>query len=182
MQNEDQIRQIVQDELKNDKSIVGPLAVPYHTHSGNSSDGPMIEPLIGLKNVQRYFYTNEIVLTPNQIKALHTTPITLVASQLTNSFIVVEGISLKNNFNSVAFTGANNLEFRYTDASGIKVTADIANTFINSASTAYAHVAGIITAFTPVTAAPIVVTVPTANPGAGNGSIAIIIKYRVITF
>lgn len=129
-----------------------------------------------------------ITLTSAQILALNTTPIKLIPAPNTlttaggiASVIIVEGITVKNTFNSIAYTGINNLEFRYTDGSGVKVTADIASTFINSASTAYNHVAGIITSFTPATNAPIVVVVPTANPGAGNGNLTFLIKYRIIS-
>lgn len=129
-----------------------------------------------------------ISLTSAQILALHTTPIVLVPTPtllLTAggkaSVIIIEGITAKNAFNSIAYTGGNNLEFRYTDGSGTKVTADMASTFINSASTAYDHVAGIVTEFTPTKNASVVVAVPTANPGAGNGGLTFVVKYRIIS-
>src|SRR3990167_37345 len=121
------------------------------------------------------------LLTSAQILALNTTPITLIQA-IPNSFIVVEGITARLNFNTTAYTGANNLEFRYTDASGVKVTADMINTFLNSAATAYDNVAGVEAELTPVINSPIVVRVPTANPGAGNSTLDLFIKYYVVTF
>lgn len=120
-------------------------------------------------------------LTSAQILALNGTVVTLIPAFL-QSVIIVEGIEARLNFNSIAYTGANALEFRYTGASGTKVTADMASTFINSASTAYDHVAGVVTELTPVINAPIVVRVPTANPGAGNSTLDLFIKFRIVSF
>ena len=121
-----------------------------------------------------------ITLTSAQILALNT-PITIIPAFLT-SVIIVEGITARLNFNTTAYTGANALEFRYTGATGAKVTADMASTFINSAATAYDHVAGVTTELTPVINAPIVAVVPTANPATGNSTMDLFIRYRVITF
>lgn len=120
-------------------------------------------------------------LTSAQILALNTTPITLIPAFL-QSVIIVQGITARLNFNSIAYTGANNLEFRYTNASGVKISSDISNTFINSAVTSYGHVAGTATELVPVFNSPIVVRVPTANPGAGNSTLDLFIKYHIITF
>ncbi len=124
---------------------------------------------------------SRVRLTSAQILALFTTPITVVPAFL-RSIIIVERITAKNNFNTTAYTGANNLEFRYTDASGAKVTADMAAAFINSAATAYDHVAGVVTELTPVLNAPIVVRVPTANPATGDGTIDLYIRFRLAKY
>lgn len=131
--------------------------------------------------LREYLQRARYRLTTAQILALNTTPITIVPAYLL-SLIIVEGITAKNNFNTTAYTGGNNLEFRYTGAAGAKVTADMASTFINSSATAYDHVAGVVTELTPVINTPIVVRVPTANPATGDGSIDLFIKYRVVTF
>lgn len=122
-----------------------------------------------------------VSLTSAQIKALNTTPITLVSAQGAGKTVMVDEIFLKNTFNANAFAGSNALEFRYTDASGAKVTADIANTFINLSATGYASVKGVVTALTPVANAPIVVRVPTADPTAGDGAITGFVRYHVVT-
>lgn len=161
--------------------------IPVHAHTG--SDSPQIDPN-DLANFSNYAQIIQVTLSSTQILALHTTPVTLIASIGTgstntniNSLIIVEGITAKIYAGGTAYTGANNLEFRYTDASGAKVTADIANTFINTTANtqAYAHVAGVVTALTPVASSPIVVCVPTANPAAGTGKIVLWIKYRVVS-
>ena len=120
-------------------------------------------------------------LTSAQILALNTTPITIVPKFL-NSFIIVEGITAELNFNATAYANANNLEFRYTNGSGAKVTADMASSFINSAATAYNHVAGVTTELTPVLGADIVAFVPTADPITGDSVMNLFIRYRLVKF
>jgi hypothetical protein len=184
------IRQIVQDELKKSQvaNLYGVSPIPAHTQSG--TDSQQVDPN-SLLNSTLYFAVKQTVLSSSQILALKDTPVTLlpaIGQNLTsatslNTALIVHGISAKIYAGAVAYTGANALEFRYTNASGAKVTADIPNTFINTtaSTTAWAHAAGIITAFTPVPAKPIVVCVPTANPATGNGRIIISVYYRAVS-
>lgn len=123
-----------------------------------------------------------VTVATGAVLTLNGTPVELVAAPGSTKVILIDEISAKLVFNSIAYTGSNALEFRYTNGSGTKVTADIANTFINSASgTNYAAVKSIVTAFTPVANAAVVVFVPTANPAAGNSPIVFKIKYRIVT-
>lgn len=188
----DEVIQITQEQIKlnSDKNVFDVSPIPVHSHTGTES--PQVDPN-NLINSSLYFAVQQTVLSSAQILGLHSnTPISLVAPpgtpgsgvNMLTTMLIVEGITAKIYAGSVAYTGANNLEFRYTDASGAKVTADIPNTFINTVAntTAIAHVAGITTQFTPVSSSPIVVCVPTADPGgAGNGKIIISVKYRRIT-
>ncbi len=182
-----EVQQLIDQSIANNanKNMFGVSNIAAHTH--NNTDSLPIDPN-DLINASLYFAVRQVTLTSAQILTLHTTPVTLIpalgntsSATAPNTIIIVEGITAKIYAGANAYTGANNLEFRYTNASGIKVTADIANTFINSASNAYAHVAGIITTFTPVSYSPIIVCVPTADPGAGNGNIVVSVKYRVIS-
>ncbi len=129
-----------------------------------------------------YFFVVRTTLTAAQVKALHTTPITLVPAPGSNAVIVVESIDAQLTFNANAYTGANALEFRYTDGSGTKVTADMSSTFLDNSATAYDHVAGVVTEITPVANAAVVVAVPTANPAAGDSVIRFVVKCRIISF
>lgn len=126
--------------------------------------------------------TTSVTVATGSVLTLNATPVQLVAAPGAGKAIIIDGIVAKLVFNSIAYTGSNALEFRYTDGSGAKVTADIAASFINSASgTNYASVAGVTTALTPVANAAVVVRVPTADPGAGNSPIVFTIRYHVVT-
>lgn len=122
-----------------------------------------------------------ISLSSAQIKALSTTPVSLVTAKGAGTVVIVDEIVLKNTYGTATYTGGNALEFRYTNASGAKVSADIASTFINLVATGYASVKGVVTALTPVANAPIVVRVPTADPAVGDGVITGFIRYHVVT-
>lgn len=122
-----------------------------------------------------------ILLTAAQIKALFTTPIVLAPAPGAGRVVMVDEILAKIVFGTIAYTGGNALEFRYTDGAGAKVSADIASTFINTAAgTVYASVKGVTTALTPVPNAPVVVAVPVANPAAGDSLIKVVIRYRIV--
>lgn len=121
-----------------------------------------------------------VTLTSAQILALFSTPITLIPAPGANKYISIDEILAKNTFNSVAYTGANALEVRYTDGSGQKLTGDLASAFIDAAATRVDKAVGAATAVAVANAA-VVAAVPTANPAAGNGTITLDILYRVVT-
>ena len=126
--------------------------------------------------------TATVTLAASDVLALHSTPFVLVAAPGAGKVVLIDEITVKLVFNSAAYTGTNAMEFRYTDGSGAKVTADMANTFLNSSSgTNYQSVKGVTTALTPVANAPVVLVVPTANPAAGNSPLGIKVKYRIVT-
>jgi hypothetical protein len=159
--------------------------VQVHTHNGG--DSPQI-PFANLQDAVSYASIRRVTLTPTQIKALSTTPQILVPQPGVRSVVIVTGITARLNYAGTAYTGANALEFRYTDASGAKITADISTTFLNSASSAFSYVSGVVTELVPVpggtslTAGQVVVRVPTANPGAGTSPITFDVHYRLVSF
>lgn len=125
-----------------------------------------------------------VSLTPAQIRALFTTPVALIAAPGAGKFISVTEIVAKNVFGTAAYTGANPLEFRYTDGTGAKVAADLAAAFINiAAGTDHRSVKAVTTELTPVLNAAVVVRVPVADPGGATatGVITLAVKYRVVT-
>lgn len=182
-------RKVADDILSEDK--YSPSNTQAHTHNGTDS---VQFPFANLADSDSYLAINTITLTPAQVKLLNTTPITIVPKPLRASLAsnvagtvykavtIVTNIVARLNYAGTAYTGANNLEFRYTNGSGAKVTADISTTFLNSAASAYSAVAGVTTELVPVANAPIVVTVPVADPGAGTSPITFTIHYRIVAF
>lgn len=124
-----------------------------------------------------------VTLTATQVKALHTTPITLIAAPGTGKYLDLLSIVGILKFNSAAYTGANNMKVSYTDNSGAEVTSSGAfpadTTFLDATADAVLKDVGAYVA--PVANAPIVVSVGTANPGAGDSPITFEMLYRVVT-
>lgn len=167
-------------------------SIAVHDHD-NINSPPVA--YTNLRGVQRYLFSATIILSPAQIKALHTTPIVLVKPPSARSFIYVDSIAGRLSFGTTPYTGTNNLEFRYTNGSGLKVCADMpATVFLDSAVSTYSYSPAPIDQgrttdfnFTPVGGGTakngqIVVSVPNANPAAGNSTVTLIVYYRVISF
>lgn len=152
-----------------------------HKHSG-VGDSFQLNPAESFSFQQYYALISRVTLTPAQVLALHTTPVVLVPAMGARSYVLVDSVEARLAFNSVAYTGTNALEVRYTDGSGTKATADLPSAWLDSSSTAYQHASGVATALTPTANAAIVAAVPTANPAAGNSPVNFITNYRVITF
>jgi len=121
-------------------------------------------------------------LTAAQIKALHATPIQLVAAPGSGKYVVVDEIRWKMTFVTTRYTGANNAEFRYTDGSGAKVSADLASATIDDTASNLRVIKGLVTELTPVDNAAVVIAVPVADPAAGDGTAQIVVRYHVVTY
>lgn len=120
-------------------------------------------------------------LAAADIIAMRTTPIELVpapGSGLTN---IVDNITVKMTTTATAFTGGGAVEFRYTDGSGTKVTADVAAAVVTAgAGTSYTNVRGIEASLTAVTNAKIVITNATAAFAAGTGTAVVTVNYHIV--
>lgn len=127
--------------------------------------------------------TVQVPLTAANIIAMGTTPVSLIAAPGSGKITIIESIVFKMVRTATAFTGGGALEFRYTDASGAKVSADIAAAVVTTggAGTEYNSVAGVTTSLTPVVNAAIVIRNPTAAFAAGTGTATVTIKYRIVT-
>lgn len=122
----------------------------------------------------------KVTLTAAQVKSLFTGAITLIPAPGAGKYISVDEVIAKvASTGATQYTGANAVEIRYTDASGAKVTGDLAAAWLNSATDRADKAVGV--AVTAVANAPIVAAVPTANPGAGTGIVTLDILYRVVT-
>lgn len=158
--------------------------IPQHIHNGSDSDRIAFESLINSNNYMAFRTTT---LTAAQIKALNTTSQVLVPAIGGNSsnvgvnyVTIVEGITARMYYGGTAYGTANPLRFSYSTATGQTVSADLPTTFLTATANTFAHSPGLATAFTPYYNAPIVVSVPTANPGTGNSNITFVVKYRIV--
>lgn len=123
----------------------------------------------------------QVSLTAAQIIAMGTTPVSLVAAPGAGKCTIVDNITVKVVTTATAFTGGAAVEFRYTDASGTKVTADLAAAVITAgAGTSFTNVRGIEASLTCTANAAIVVRNGTAPFAAGTGTAVITIQYHVV--
>lgn len=124
--------------------------------------------------------TTTVNLTAAQIIAMGTTPVEIVAAPGAGKCTIVDNITFKMVTTATAFTGGGAIEFRYTDASGTKVTADVAAAVVTAgAGTSFTNVRGIEASLTCTANAAIVVRNPTAAFAAGTGTAVITIDYHV---
>ena len=122
-------------------------------------------------------------LSSAQILAGNATPVVIVPAPLATQYVSVEEICFKMTRTATAYANGGALEFRYTDASGAKVTADIAATVVTTggAGVEVNVVRGIVTSFTPVLGAAVVVRNATAPFITGTGTAIITVLYRIVT-
>lgn len=124
----------------------------------------------------------QVALSSAQILALNATPVTLIPAMGAGTVIVVAGVTFKMVTTATAYASGGALEFRYTNASGAKVTADIAAGVVTAgAGTSYTSVAGVTTSLTNVVNSPIIVDNATAAFTTGTGTAVVGIRYNVFT-
>lgn len=120
-------------------------------------------------------------------KTLHATPVEIIPAPGAGKAIVDVKVNVKYVYATAAFDsvgGADDMEFRYTDASGAKVANDIETTgMLDQASDQYRMSGPVNTSLTPVGNAPVVVTIATGEvyAAAGGGSLVVQAFYRVVT-
>lgn len=125
--------------------------------------------------------TKTVQLTSAQILALHATPVTLLPAPGVGQTLVIDEIIWTTTFITAAYTGANNVEIRYTNGSGNKLVNDIPAAVLNIASGTQEYLSRPLSlSFT--SNAPVVAVVPVANPAAGSGTVTMTINYRLFSF
>jgi hypothetical protein len=125
--------------------------------------------------------TAVVPLTSAQILALNTTPVSLIAAPGAGKAIRVMDLALKMTTTSTVYANGGALEFRYTDGSGTKVTADIASAVVTAgAGTSYTNVEGIEVSLTLTANAAVVVRAASADFITGTGAGIFYVSYRVI--
>lgn len=121
-----------------------------------------------------------VALTSAQILALNSTPVTLIAAPGASKIIIVEDILFEMTRTSTQYANGGALEFRYTDGSGAKVSADIASSVVTGAAgTVYNYVGGVIASFTPVVNAAVVIDNATAAFITGTGTARVFLRYHI---
>lgn len=124
-----------------------------------------------------------VALSSVQILALSATPVTLVPAPGAAKIIIVENIALQMMTTATQYANGGALEFRYTNASGAKVSADIAAAVVTAAAgTSYTSVSGVSTSLTNVVNAAVVVNNATAAFITGTGTGVVNVKFRIATF
>jgi hypothetical protein len=121
-----------------------------------------------------------VTLTSAQILALHGTPVAILPAPGANKYQLVQEVVAKLNFGTTQYTGANAMEIRYTDGSGVKVTGDIASAFLDAGANRVDRAVSAAVAVAVANAA-VVAVVPTANPAAGDSTITLDILYRTVS-
>ena len=127
----------------------------------------------------------KVRLTADEIRALHTTPQTLISAPGPNKFITIDQAIAYLDYSGGAFTGGNDLEIRVTDGAGDVIVEDgFASAFLNGVADAIAVETG--TAYwgevTRSLDQPVVAYVPVADPGGATSTstLTIILMYKII--
>lgn len=124
----------------------------------------------------------QVALSAAQINGMRTTPVAIVPAPGAGKIVLVEHIVLKMVRTATQFANGGAVEFRYTDGSGAKVSADIAATVVTGAAgTAYSSVSGVATELVPVANAAIVITNATGAFDTGTGTGQVTVLYKVVT-
>ncbi len=117
-------------------------------------------------------------LSSAQILALNSTPITLVPAPGSGKCTFVNRIAMKMITTATTYANGGALEFRYTNASGTKVTADIASSVVTAAAaTSFTSVGGIEASLTGVVNAVICVSNASAPFITGTGTAVIVTEF-----
>jgi hypothetical protein len=124
-----------------------------------------------------------VAVSSANILALNATPKVLVPAPGVGRIIVVSRITVKMVRTATAYANGGALEFRYTDASGAKVAADVAASVVTTggAGTEYNTIGGVVSSLTPVANAAIVMDNATAAFITGTGTMVVEIDYMIKT-
>lgn len=126
----------------------------------------------------------ELTVSSVNFLALNTTILTPITAPGAGRVVVVTDILMEMTRTGTAYANGGALEFRYTDASGAKVSADISAALVTTggAGVAYAHVAGIEASITPVVNASIRMGAASADFITGTGTGKVRFQYRIDDF
>ena len=124
----------------------------------------------------------EVEILAAEILALFATPKTLVAAPGAGKVLEFISLLLAYDWGTVAYTigTAGNLQVKYTDGSGVAVSTTRAATgFLDAVADTLSSLDKLEATVVPVVNAPLVLTVATASPTAGDSPIHAKVAYRV---
>jgi len=126
-----------------------------------------------------------IKLSADEVRALFTTPQTLLAAPGPNKFIAIDQAVAYLDYSGGAFAGGNDLEIRATGITGTVLVEDgFASTFLNSVADAISIESGVSYwgEVTRLLDQPVIAWVPVADPtgAASTSTLTLILFYKVI--
>jgi len=124
----------------------------------------------------------EVEISAAEILALFAAPKTLVAAPGAGKLLEFISLLLAYDWGTVAYTigTAGNLQVKYTDGSGVAVSTTRAATgFLDAVADALSSLDKLEATVVPVVNAPLVLTIATASPTAGDSPIHAKVAYRV---
>ena len=150
-----------------------PWAVAITENNSLAESDSDFEPIVYGEEV----FQTEVTFTTAELLAWYTTPKTLVPAPWAGIAIVVDKIILSMDYVSAAYATNTTLEFRYTNGSGTKVTADSA-AMLDATADKITSLGGIEAALVLTANAAVVACVATGNPVTGDSDIKIKTIYR----
>ena len=148
--------------------------------TGKIAAGAVTSPKLG-EPIVRYA---EVEISAAEILDLFATPKTLVAAPGAGKLLEFISLLLAYDWGTVAYTigTAGNLQVKYTDGSGVAVSTTRAATgFLDAVADTLSSLDKLEATVIPAVNAPLVLTVATASPTAGDSPIHAKVAYRVHT-
>ncbi len=123
--------------------------------------------------------TATVTITSAELLAMFTTPKTLVDAPAAWKAIIVDRIVASIDYGTAAYATNTTLEFRYTNGSGTKVSADVA-ALLNATADKAVSVGWLASELVLTPAAALVANVATDNPITWDSPITVTVVYRII--
>jgi len=136
-------------------------------------------PSVFVRGKELKIFTKRTSLTTAQVLDSFTTPVSLVAAPGAGFAILVHRITGVVDFVAAAYATNVSLEFRYTNGSGTKVTADV-GALIDATADKAVTVGGIEAALVLTANAAVVVRTANGNPATGDSPIAFSVDYSIV--